>query len=798
LTDAATGGARGDAVGRTARRRRNVFRRALVLWKLLDRRYGFERKLAFAVVLAAVVSGIVTVVSWTGAAEFGPDPDIVVVLLYIDTILLLLLGAIVVRQLVRVWGERRRGLAGSALHVRIVILFSLVAVTPAILVAVFSALFLNFGIQAWFSERVRTAVESSSAVAQAYLNEHRQSIRAEAFAMANDINREASALMNNRMLFDHLLDTQATVRALSEAVVLDGSGRVVARAPLSLTLELDLVPWEAIEQAAMGQVVVLPTERDDRVRAAVKLNRFVDAYLVIGRFIDPQVLSEIARTEMAVNQYRRLEQSREGILITFVMIFVIVALLLLLAAVWMGLTLATHLSRPISGLIAAAERVRDGDLSIRVKPTTAIAEFGMLGRAFNRMTSQLQTQQAGLLLANRDLDERRRFTEAVLSGVSAGVIGLDARATINLPNRSASELLALNLEAVRGTPLVEVVPEMAALIADAVAQPERSWEAEIRLIRGGKPRTLIVRIAAERLAGEVLGYVVTFDDITALVQAERKAAWADVARRIAHEIKNPLTPIQLASERLKRKYSREIKSDPDTFVACTETIIRQVEDIGRMVDEFSAFARMPRPELKSENLAELVRQAVFLERNRFPEIRMQLNMPDQPVILQCDSRQVSQALINVLKNAAEAVVGREPVAGREPAADARGGEDGGASAAPPLPEGWIGVSLRLDASDRHRRVMIVVEDNGRGLPQENRDRLTEPYVTTRVKGTGLGLAIVKKIMEDHNGDLLLEDRDGGGARVTLVFEEVRPMALRTAEAAQPAAPAFAPKLQANG
>lgn len=765
------------------RPRRSFARRCNLLWKILDRRWGIERKLAFAVVLAALISGTVTVFSWTGAADFGPDPNTVVVLLYLDTILLLLLGAIVVRQLMRVWAERRRGLAGSGLHVRIVILFSLVAVTPAILVAVFSALFLNFGIQAWFSERVRTAVESSSAVARAYLGEHRQSIRAEAFAMANDLNREAATLMRNPEIFEQLLAAQAGVRSLSEATVIDGNGRVIAQATLSLALQLELVPSEAIEQADRGQVALLTSERDERVRAVIKLNRFIDAYLVIGRFIDPEVLAEIQRTEMAVAQYQRLEQSREGILITFVMIFVIVALLLLLAAVWMGLTLATHISRPISGLIAAAERARDGDLSVRVKPTTTIGEFGMLGRAFNRMTSQLQSQQQGLLLANRDLDERRRFTEAVLSGVSAGVIGLDAHATINLPNRSASELLGFDLDAARGTPLAEVVPEMAGLINNAIEQPDRSCQSEIRLIRAGRPRTLMVRVVAERLQGEVLGYVVTFDDITALVMAERKAAWADVARRIAHEIKNPLTPIQLASERLKRKYSREIKSDPDTFVACTETIIRQVEDIGRMVDEFSSFARMPRPDLKLENLNELVQQAVFLERNRFPHIHIELDVPEQPVELLCDSRQVSQALINVLKNAAEAVEGRN-----------------GLNAV--LPPGWIGVTVREEIINAVQRLVYVdIEDNGRGLPEENRDRLTEPYVTTRAKGTGLGLAIVKKIMEDHNGDLSIEDRNRGGARVSLVFKEARAR-LESRNAATVVEvelqPSYAAELHANG
>ena len=738
----------------TARDRKSLWRRWALRWKVLDRRFGLDRKLAIAVVLAAVVSGVVTVVSWTGSSGFGPDADTVVVLLYLDTILLLLLGAIVVRQLVRVWAERRRGLAGSGLHVRIVILFSLVAVTPAILVAVFSALFLHFGIQAWFSERVRTAVEASSAVARAYLGEHRHTIRAEAFAMANDINRDASTLMRNPKLFDQVLGAQAGVRSLSEAMVVDGNGRTLAHAPLSLSLELDPIPGEAIVRADLGEVVLLPTERDDRVRAAVKLNRFIDAYLVIGRYIDPDVLSQIERTEAAVAQYRRLEQSREGILITFVMIFIVVALLLLLAAVWMGLTLATHISRPISSLIEAAERVRHGDLSVRVKPTTAISEFGMLGRAFNRMTNQLESQQDGLLRANRDLDERRRFTEAVLSGVSAGVIGLDAEAKINLHNRSAAELLGLDLEVARGTPLAELVPEMSGLVRSAVDHSERSPQAEIRVLRNGRTCTLNVRIAAERLEGEVIGYVVTFDDITALVIAERQAAWADVARRIAHEIKNPLTPIQLASERLKRKYSREITSDPETFVACTETIIRQVEDIGRMVDEFSSFARMPRPELKPENLCDVVRQVVVLERNRLPQIRLEVSLPPLPVGLLCDSRQVSQALINVLKNAAEALAGRDGSQGE-------------------VPPAWIGVSLREEMQHSRRRVVIQVEDNGRGLPQENRDRLTEPYVTTRTKGTGLGLAIVKKIMEDHNGSLLLEDREGGGARVLLTFDGAR-------------------------
>ena len=721
-----------------------------------SRRVDLERKLAFGLTLAAILSGVATVASWTGAREFGPDPDTVLGLLVLDTILLLLLGALVARQLVRLWAERRRGLAGSGLHIRLVLMFSLVAITPAILVAVFSALFLNFGIQAWFSERVRTAIEASNAVAQAYLEEHRQSIRAEAFAMANDLNREASSLMRDLDAFDNRLDAESRLRSLSEALVVDGSGRVVATSPLSLTLELELVPWQAIEQANRGQVAVLTNDQDERVRAVVKLNRFIDAYLVVGRFIDPSVLNHIAQTEVAVAQYRRLEARREGILITFVLIFVVVALLLLLAAVWIGLTLATQITRPISILITAAERVRKGDLAVRVDARAPVDEIGTLSRAFNRMTSQLQTQQDGLVLANQVLDERRRFTEAVLTGVSAGVIGLDAHGAIELPNRSASELLRVDLDKAIGMPLVDVVPEMGGLIANAMRVPDRQAEAEVKLVRDDRTCTLIARIVAEQSSRTTTGYVVTFDDVSALVAAERKAAWADVARRIAHEIKNPLTPIQLASERLKRKYLKEIKTDPEVFAACTDTISRQVEDIGRMVDEFSAFSRMPRPEMKVENLNELVGQVAFLERNRNPNIRVELQVPDQPVPLRCDSRQISQALTNLVKNAAEAIAARKPVADQS------------------LSPGIIRVIVQSEQrADAQRQISVVVEDNGCGLPAEERDRLTEPYVTTHAKGTGLGLAIVKKILEDHGAELGLADRPEGGARVSMVFQAVR-------------------------
>ena len=722
--------------------REQSLRRLRIWW----RRSKLNRTLTYVLVAAAVASGLATLATMASASE--PDPDTVLILLYLDVILLLLLGVVVARRLVSVWAERRRGLAGSRLHVRLALLFSLVSVTPAILVAVFAGLFLNLGIQSWFSERVGTAIEESSAVASAYLHEHQQSIRADAAAVAIDLNRNAAALVSSQERFNQFLTAQASLRSLPEAIVVDSGGRVIARTALSLSLSFNLFPPSALELANQGEIAVITYQQDDRVRAMVRLNRMVDAYLLVGRFVDSRVLERTERVERAVSDYKRLEKRREDIQITFVMIFVVVALLLLLVSIWFGLTLATQLARPISNLIGAAERVRKGDLSVRVDITDAPDEIGALSRGFNRMTSQLQSQQQGLIEANLQLDERRRFTETVLTGVSAGVIGLDGEGRINLPNRSASELLATNLDEAMGKHLGDVVPEMANLLGGAARSPNCVYQATIKLSRQGNTRTLVVNMAAERHQGNITGYVLTFDDVTELVAAQRTAAWADVARRIAHEIKNPLTPIQLSAERLKRRYLKEIKNDPDTFSACTDTIVRQVEDIGRMVDEFSSFARMPHAVLNPENLCDLCSQAIFLERNRHHDIDFEIDLPDKPVYLRCDGRQVPQALTNLLKNAAESVVGRT-------------GDK--------LPKGHINLALKEETEDGRRRVSVVVEDNGRGLPSEHRDRLLEPYVTTRTKGTGLGLAIVKKIMEDHNGDLLLEDREGGGARVSLIF-----------------------------
>jgi two-component system, NtrC family, nitrogen regulation sensor histidine kinase NtrY len=723
-----------------------------LLWA---RRVRLGRKLALALAFAAVLSAVATWAALNGVPPFDTRPHLDALFLLLNLVLVLPLFAVVAWRLVQVWTERRRGLVGSQLHVRFVLVFSLLAVIPTIIVAVFSYMLFSFGVQAWFSERVRTALSESRAVAEAYLHEHQQAIRADVISMASDLNRDAAFLSVNPTRLNQIVNAQAALRSLSEALVFEGNGRILARSGFSFALQLQPVADWALKQARAGDVAIMTSDNDDRVRALIRLDGFGDVFLYVGRFVDPTVLARIERTQQAVAQYQELEGERSDYQIAFSMLFFAVGVLLLTGAVWMGLSFATRMARPISWLIAAAERVRSGDLAARVPVGASDEEFSSLSRAFNRMTYQLQTQQSELIEANRQLDQRRRFTETVLAGVSAGVIGLDQDGRINYPNRSASLLLGTDLDQQLGEPLADGVPEMAALLEEAARRPDRLAQAQLQIARGGRSVTLLVRIAAERGEGEAKGYVVTFDDVTELLSAQRKAAWADVARRIAHEIKNPLTPIQLSAERLKRKYLKDITNDPETFTSCTDTIIRHVGDIGRMVDEFSSFARMPAPVIRDVDLAEILRQAAFLQRTAAPDITVDLDLPPGPLRLPCDSRQVSQALVNILKNAVESIQARE-------------------HAAPP---GRIAIAARVVGRD----IVVAVEDNGRGLPQDGRERLTEPYVTTHAKGTGLGLAIVKKIMEDHHGELVLEDREGGGARVSLVF--------RAAEARPPSSPA---------
>jgi two-component system nitrogen regulation sensor histidine kinase NtrY len=733
------------------------------------------RFVTLALAAAAAALGIGSFVVMSSGAPLAIRPNLVTALVISNLSVLLLLAASLAGRLTRVWVERRRGSAGSRLHVRLVLLFSVVAVVPTILVGIFATAWFSLGIQYWFNDRIRTALEEGLQASQGYLAEHRDNIKTDALGMKAEL-EAAGRASDDPDSFRQVLETQTALRALDEAVIFDASSNLtVASAGLMSGLGLGKVPPGAGEAARTGEVPVLSNGVDTEVRALVQLDSTPPLMMMIERPVDPRILAHMHLTEEAVAQYQRLDQNRSGLQVTFALIFALVALLVLAAAVSLGLVLANQIARPVGWLMQAAERVRGGDLAVRVPEIASDDELAGLSRAFNRMTNQLSAQRAELMDAYSQIDERRRFTETVLSGVSAGVIGLDGQGRIELPNRAASALLGIDLVGLVGERLSALVTEMAPLLQDCM-ETARAVTGEIQTgsqNRGAASRrVLLVRIAPEMKAARAHGFVVTFDDITELQSAQRKAAWADVARRIAHEIKNPLTPIQLSAERLKRRFSREITSDPETFIQCADTIVRHVGDIGRMVDEFSAFARMPVPVLKREDIGRVVRDALVLQRSAHTEIAWSTEIPERGPMAQCDRRLLGQALTNLLVNAADAVAMRPR---------------------PPGARGHIAVAVQ----QQDGTVRIAVCDDGVGLPMEDRARLTEPYVTHKPKGTGLGLAIVKKIMEDHGGSVTLDDRHSTDGQGTEGATEGAVATLILPVAAAASAPAETPRVAAS-
>ena len=705
-------------------------------------------QLAFGVAILAVISGCATYALLTGLTSYTPDRAGLIALLLVNLTLVLSLAALIGWRLARLWATRRSGRAGARLHARLVAWFSAIAVVPVIVVAIFAAVTLNLGLDAMFSARVQNALGNAVNVAEVYAKEQTRSIFGDAYEISNDIQRDPQLFDEKKhvragFLFTKL-GTLTQNRGLQASYILDSTGHVLGSSKLRSLQDPKKPSAADFTQARAGSIVIDSDPATSTVTALIHLQAMNDAYLQVVRVVDPQVFGYYQRTRVAVSEYNRLDQNRSEVALVFALLYAVVSLVVLLAAIWSGLWAANRLVRPISGLIDAAGRVSEGDLDAQVHVERDDDELGTLGVAFNRMTQQLSAQRADLVAAGRLIDIRRRFTETVLSGVSAGVIGIDREGKITIVNRAAARLLDASPDDMEGNHYSEAVPELAPLILRAMSEPVGRAGGEVNLKRAGTPRNLSVQVTSER--GSEEGFVVTFDDITDLVGAQRTAAWADVARRIAHEIKNPLTPIQLSAERLKRKYSGEIVSDPEVFQQCTDTIVRQVGDIGRMVDEFSSFARMPTPVMKRENAQELLQQALFLQRVANPQITFSTAAPKDPVHFEGDGRLISQALTNVLKNAGEGIAARI----------AKGDDEPGRIAIALVPNG---------ASFAFR-----ITDNGIGLPPEHKHRLTEPYVTTRAKGTGLGLAIVRKIMEDHGGDITLADVDGeNGAEVTLTF-----------------------------
>ena len=700
----------------------------------------------FLVVLS-ILSGLTTYVVLTGLTPIVPTHSVVVTVLLINAVLALAMMTLIAWQVTGLWIARRRQQAAARLHVRIVSLFSIIAVIPAILLAVFASVSLDRGLDQWFSKRTKSIVNKSVEVATAYLNEHGHVIRSDVISMAADIDA-AAKLSVDAHKFGRFLTAQTAIRAIPVLYLIDKKGTVLAAAGPLHKKAFVKPPEAAIEAAREGEAVTIAPGKSNNVAAVKKLENFTDTYLYIIRPVNPRVLQHLRETRATVAEYRDLAQRRTGVQVAFALMYVAIALTLLLAAIWIGLWFANRLVAPIRQLIGAAQEVSKGNLNVQVAATESGGDLQQLGQTFNDMTADLRAQHDQLVDTNAMLDQRRRFIETVLSGVTAGVIGLDSKGTVTLTNPSAQTLLGTGKKSISGKAIGTAVPEFAALFEKARKSDGKPIHDQIHLVRGGEERDFAVRITSELSGKTRYGYVVTFDDITELVSAQRSSAWADVARRIAHEIKNPLTPIQLSAERIRRKYGDSITEDREIFDRCTDTIIRQVGDIGRMVDEFSAFARMPKPNMEDCNLGDIVRDAVFLFQVSHPEISFEVETPKKPVMLRCDQRLMAQAVTNLVKNASEAISESKEENGR----------------------------ILTRVSVRSGRVMVEVIDNGVGLPKENRNRLVEPYMTTRAKGTGLGLAIVQKIVEQHGGRLQLKDAprrngSGGGACVRIDFPE---------------------------
>ncbi len=705
-------------------------------------RHLVARNVVVLLCVAALLTGLAsyTVITRHAETSLSAPRDWVWGLIGANALLLLALLGIVGKRAWRLIGALRQEAVGSRLQLRILLLFAMVAVLPTIVVSAFAAFFFNAGIQTWFDTRVSTALQESVAVAQSYLTEHREVLRNTAISMANELDARTRYIITSPEQVSAWLNAETDRRSLIEAVVIHRN-RIVAQSALSFAMLLDQLPPDVQTRAESGEVALF--DSNERVRALIKLHNLPDAYLMVGRLVDSRVLQHQRNAEGGVADYQRLQKSVHKLQAMFLALFIMVALLLLLAALWYGLIFASRLVVPIGRVINAAERVRAGDYSLPVEVTGQEDDLATLARAFNRMMGDLQTQRGELVEAARQIDARRRFSETVLLGVSAGVIAVDLGGTIALSNRSAVQLLHLGEDANPvGEALENVLPAAARLLAQLAEKGGRSLQEEITHAAGERQLTLLVRITAERDQDHISRYIVTFDDITELAVAQRSAAWADVARRVAHEIKNPLTPIHLATDRLRRKYAKQITEDQDTYLRYLDTITKHVSEIGKMVEEFVAFARMPTPVFREEHLHALIRKVIFSESVAHPDLTYDTNFTAGDPIFACDERQLSRALANLLKNAAETL-----------------------EAQPDAGAGRMLVCTQIEDDT----LEIMIADNGPGFPPDKLHRLTEPYVTTREKGTGLGLAIVKKIVEDHGGKLSLRNGVDGGARVGLSF-----------------------------
>lgn len=688
-------------------------------------------------VLTALASALTTFLVLSGVTPILPTHDVVVWVFILNGALIVLLVGIVAWQTKKLVRERRAGAAAAGLHVRIVGLFSLVAVLPAILVAVVATVTLERGLDPWFTSSIKEIMTSTVEIAKSYREMQCRTLARETQLMAADLNRAKVLYDADRKVFRDFMQSRAVFLGFPLAMLLEPNGAVVEK--------IEVKPLEGVPQPSAADLddsnstdaLCLFPRTGNIFRSMLTLEAHGGRVLYVAREVDPRAVEFPLAAEAGMAFYMALEQKKAGIQVAFASMFTLIALIVLLSAIWFGLNFANRLVAPVRRLIHATDQVATGNFYVQVPVRRGEGDLAHLGETFNKMTSELRQQHDGLTAASELIDRRRRFTEAVLAGVSAGVIGVDARGIVTIVNPSTEALLATGRDEILGRSITLVLPEVADLVEEMSHGRQRLMQRQIQITRKGKERNINVRVTSEHARSEERDLVITLDDITDLVSAQRTSAWADVARRIAHEIKNPLTPIQLSAERIRRKYGKVITTDREVFDQCTDTIVRQVDDIKRMVDEFSSFARMPKPTIGEEDLVETVRQVVFMMRIAHPEIQFTDKIPPGPVLAPFDRRLLSQAFTNIVKNATEAI-----------------------AAVPEEERGQGQISVILD--DTHPDYLILaVTDNGKGFPMEGRQRLLEPYMTTREGGTGLGLPIVSKILEDHGGGMELVDNPAG-------------------------------------
>jgi two-component system nitrogen regulation sensor histidine kinase NtrY len=725
--------------------------------------------IGLVVVSLSVISGLATYLILTGLTPIVPRNEVVLAVLVINLVLVIAMVVVIAVQIMGLWRAWKKKVAGARLHARIVTLFSLIAALPALLLALAATTTFSRALDSWFNQQTMAIVQNSLQVGNAYLLEHGQVIRTDIVNMARDLDDAAPQVAGDARKFRELMIGQASLRDLPAAYVIDSKGAIkiavlederipyvvppasliraadAGQVPLLMPLKLQALDLENIPYDLLPSHLVRDAQRG-RVAAITKLHNYSDSFLYVARGVEPKVVGHLRQTQEGVAAYQELRRARGGLQLAHGLLYFMISVTALFAAIWVGLWFAGLFVAPIRRLINAAQEVARGNLKVELPVRRGEGDLRRLSIDFNAMTKELERQRTELVTANSQLTERRRFIEAVLSGVSAGVIGLDRHGCVTLVSRSAEKLLGRNGQQLIGRGIAEAVPEFAELAHEA-ADPssKKKRQQQVTLVIAGEERNFAVRITDQGPDDEDFGSVLTFDDVTELVSAQRTSAWADIARRIAHEIKNPLTPIQLSAERLRRKYAAAITEDRETFDRCTETIIRQVGDVTRMVDEFSAFARSPKPQMEEHDIRDVVRTAVLDRQMAGADIAFDTKVGKEPIIVTCDRRLMAQAVGNLVKNAQEAIQSYGESGEREPE--------------------WSG---RIETVVRRNSAHVDIEviDNGPGLPKHNRTRLLEPYVTTKgeKKGTGLGLAIVQKSVEQHNGSLSLEDAPPGPGR----------------------------------